>query len=359
VLTLVGIGVGGARGMGAGAREAISSAKAVYMETFTSPVPREDVEEVRRAAEAGGAAFRLVPRWAVEDGGEILRAAAAGDAALVCYGDPYVATTHTELRARAAAAGTPTRTVHGASALTGVVGECGLHQYKVGRTATVTRAEASTPYDVLRENIDRGCHTVLLLEYDEEGGAFMAPREALAALLAVEGERRALALTRETFAVIASRVGRGDQGIAAGSVAHLMGLDVGAPPHSIVVPGALHFTEADALRALARCGGEPRGNSEASRREAHRMLARYVPMVREAMAAARARGADARVLDCARDYVADAEEFLRRGREGQAILCIGYADGLVDALRIGAGLERGGAQGRPRAQAAPDGRPAP
>jgi len=179
VLTLVGIGVGGARGMGAGAREAISSAKAVYMETFTSPVPREDVEEVRRAAEAGGAAFRLVPRWAVEDGGEILRAAAAGDAALVCYGDPYVATTHIELRTRAAAAGTPTRTVHGASALTGVVGECGLHQYKVGRTATVTRAEASTPYDVLRENIDRGCHTVLLLEYDEEGGAFMAPREPL------------------------------------------------------------------------------------------------------------------------------------------------------------------------------------
>jgi len=340
VLTLVGIGVGGARSMGAGAREAIASARAVYMETFTSPVPAGDVEEVRRAAEEGGAAFRAVPRWAVEDGGEILRAAASGDVALVCYGDPYVATTHIELRARAAAAGTPTRSVHGASALTSVVGECGLHQYKVGRTATVTRAEASTPYGVLRENVERGCHTVLLLEYDEDAGAFMAPREALAALLAVEGERRELALTRETFAVIASRVGTAGQAIAAGSVDHLMGLDAGEPPHSIVVPGALHFTEADALRALARCEGEPRSNSETARREAHRMLARYVPMVGAAMREARERGADERVLDCARDYVADAEEFLRRGREGQAILCIGYADGLVDALRIGAGLER-------------------
>lgn len=349
MLTLVGMGVGGARSMGGDAREAIASAGTVYMETFTSPVPAGDVEEVRRAAEGGGASFRLVPRWAVEDGGEILRAAARGDAVLVCYGDPYAATTHTELRARAAAAGTPTRTVHGASALTAVIGECGLHQYKVGRTATVTRAEASTPYEVLRENVDRGCHTLLLLEYDEEGGAFMPPQDALAALLAVEAERRALALTRETFAIVASRVGRGDQGIAAGSVAHLMGLDAGEPPHSIVVPGALHFTEADALRALARCGGEPRSNSETARREAHRMVARYVPMVNAAMAEARGRGADARVLDCARDYVADAEEFLRRGREGLAILSIGYADGLVDALRIGEGLERDGARDAPRA----------
>ena len=329
--------------MGGNARAVIASSGTVYMERFTSPVADEEVNEVRSIAEGGGAAFRAVPRWVVEDGGEILRAAANGDVALVCYGDPYVATTHIELRARAETAGTKTQSVHGVSALTSMVGECGLHQYKVGRTTTVTRAEASTPYAIIQENLDRGCHTVLLLEYDEDAGMFLDPRSALESLLAIEGEKRQLALTRETFAVVVSRVGRGDCAIVAGKVEDILGEEFGEAPHSIIVPGSLHFTEADALRVLARCIGEPRANADSARKESHRMIAKYVPMVGEAIGEARLRGGGegvARVLDCAQDYVADAEEFLRCGRDELAILSIGYADGLVDSLRVAAGLER-------------------
>jgi len=45
------------------------------------------------------------------------------------------------------------------------------------------------------------------------------------------------------------------------------------------------------------------------------------------------------ILDNAERYIKDAEIFLGEGRDENAILSIGYADGLVDALRLAKGLE--------------------
>ncbi len=339
-LYFVGIGIAGTSGITDEARSAIASSRTVYAERFTSPVADAEIDELRDIATRGGAAFKVAPRWMVEDGGEILREAARGDVSLVCFGDPYVATTHIELRTRAVAQKTKTRSVHGASSLTSMVGECGLHQYKVGRTTTVTGEEASTPYNVLDENIQRGCHTVLLLEYNQDAGEFLAPADALRSLLDIEAEARHGAATPETFVMVASRIGRNDQSITAGRISGVLDQDFGEPPHSIVVPGTLHFTETDAINALARCVDEPQPNSQSSKVVSHKMIAKYVPMVRDAIADERIhaggdRGA-IRVLDNAQNYVADAQEFLRTGRDELAILSIGYADGLVDALRISA-----------------------
>ena len=351
-LWFVGAGVSGAGTLTGEARAAISGADAVYAERFTSPWPAGAEAEVARLA--GG---RLVwaRRWMVEDGAEILRrAGAGGDVAVVSYGDPYAATTHTELRVRAARAGVPTRTAHGASALTAIVGECGLHHYKVGRVATVMRGAgaAASTYRVLRAGAAAGSHTVLLLEYDEEGGGFfLGPGRAMDMLAEADaGEQWRGAFGESTYAVVASRVGLPDQAVAAGRVASLRGMDFGRPPHAIVVPGSLHFTEADALAALAECADPPEGNSERLASVARRMVERYVPAVREAMLAlGGAEGGEggvprrAEILDSAGRYLEDARHFLERGDEEVAVLCAGYADGLVDALRISAGLEPGGA----------------
>ena len=45
------------------------------------------------------------------------------------------------------------------------------------------------------------------------------------------------------------------------------------------------------------------------------------------------------ILENAELYVKDAEKFLEDGQDEVAILSIGYADGLVDALRLAKGLE--------------------
>ena len=39
--------------------------------------------------------------------------------------------------------------------------------------------------------------------------------------------------------------------IKAGRVGRLQSYDFGSPPHSIVIPGRLHFMEAEALQVLA------------------------------------------------------------------------------------------------------------
>ena len=38
-------------------------------------------------------------------------------------------------------------------------------------------------------------------------------------------------------------------------------------------------------------------------------------------------------------YINDAENFLKQGKDENAVLSIGYADGLVDALRMAKGIE--------------------
>ena len=45
------------------------------------------------------------------------------------------------------------------------------------------------------------------------------------------------------------------------------------------------------------------------------------------------------VLINAKLYIDDAENFLKEGKKEYAVLSIGYADGLVDALRIAKGFD--------------------
>jgi len=45
------------------------------------------------------------------------------------------------------------------------------------------------------------------------------------------------------------------------------------------------------------------------------------------------------ILQNAELYINDAENFLKQGKDENAVLSIGYADGLVDALRMAKGIE--------------------
>ena len=62
--------------------------------------------------------FKLAKRWLVEDGNEILKNAKKKKVVLLAYGDPYIATTHIELRTRAIEEKIKTRSIHASSSLT-------------------------------------------------------------------------------------------------------------------------------------------------------------------------------------------------------------------------------------------------
>jgi aquacobalamin reductase/NAD(P)H-flavin reductase len=73
------------------------------------------------------------------------------------------------------------------------------------------------------------------------------------------------------------------------------------------------------------------------------MIEKYVPMVREAFEEIKPHYENLKefedVLINAKLYIDDAENFLKEGKKEYAVLSIGYADGLVDALRIAKGFD--------------------
>jgi diphthine synthase len=155
------------------------------LEQFTSPIGKSDLSKIKKMTKGE---FRPAKRWLVEDGNEILKNAKRKKVVLLSYGDPYIATTHIELRTRAIEEKIKTKSIHASSSLTSMIGECGLHFYKVGRIATIMSEMKSltTPYYVIYKNIIEGNHTVLLLEYNQDKDFFLDPKDALQGLVETE-----------------------------------------------------------------------------------------------------------------------------------------------------------------------------
>ncbi len=342
MLWFVGLGISGAKSIPLEAQEVLGKADIVYLEQFTSPIGKSDLAKIKKMTKGE---FKTAKRWQVEDGSEILKNAKRKKIVLLSYGDPYIATTHIELRARAIEEKIKTHSIHASSSLTSMIGECGLHFYKVGRIATIMSDMKSltTPYYVIYKNIIEGNHTVLLLEYNQDKDFFLDPKEAIIGLLETEKGQKRNVINPNTHAIVASRIGFKDQSIVSGNFSSLKKQDFGKPPHTVIITGRLHFTESDALKIFGKCIDEPSDNSEKTKKISVQMMKKYVPMVREALEEVEPLYKDQKefqtILENAELYIQDAEKFLEDGQDEVAILSIGYADGLVDALRLAKGME--------------------
>ena len=342
MLWFVGLGISGFKSIPKEAIEILSKADIVYLEQFTSPIGKSDLTKIKNVTKGE---FKPVKRWLVEDGNKILKNAKKKKVVLLSYGDPYIATTHIELRTRAIEEKIKTHSIHASSSLTSMIGECGLHFYKVGRIATIMSETKSltTPYYVIYKNIIEGNHTVLLLEYNQDKEFFLDPKDALDGLIETEKGQKRNVVSLDSYAVVVSRVGFKDQLIVSGKISSLKKRDFGKPPHTVIIPGRLHFTESDALKILGECIDEPFDNSERTKKISIQMMEKYIPMIREALEEIGPHYKNKKefqvILENAELYIKDAEKFLEDGQDEVAILSIGYADGLVDALRLAKGLD--------------------
>jgi diphthine synthase len=341
MLWFVGLGISGAKSIPHEALEVLSKADIVYLEQFTSPIGKSDLAKIKKMTNGE---FKAAKRWLVEDGNEILKKAKRKKVVLLSYGDPYIATTHIELRTRAIQEKIKTYSIHASSSLTSMIGECGLQFYKVGKIATIMSEMNSltTPYYVIYKNIIEGNHTVLLLEYNQDKDFFLNPKDAMLGLIETEKGQKRNVIDYSTYAIVASRIGFKDQSIISGKISSLKKMNFGKPPHTVIIPGRLHFTESDALKKLGNCIDEPFDNSDKTKKISVQMMKKYVPMVREALDEVEPHYKGQKefqtILENARLYIQDAQTFLEDGQDEVAILSIGYADGLVDALRLAMGL---------------------
>uniref|UniRef100_A0A4W6FWM8 diphthine methyl ester synthase n=1 Tax=Lates calcarifer TaxID=8187 RepID=A0A4W6FWM8_LATCA len=122
MLYLIGLGLGDAADITVKGLEAVRRCSRVYLEAYTSvlTVGKEALEEYY------GKQLILADRDLVEQGAEeILKDADVVDVAFLVVGDPFGATTHSDLVLRAVNAGIPYRVIHNASIMN-AVGCCGL-----------------------------------------------------------------------------------------------------------------------------------------------------------------------------------------------------------------------------------------
>lgn len=247
-LSIIGLGLNDEKDITVRGLELVKAADLVFLEGYTSILQVSH----RRLAEFYGKELRIANREMIEKDADelILAPALEKEVVLLVVGDPMSATTHLDIIARAQRRGVVVNVVHNTSILTAVA-ETGLSLYKFGKVTSIPYpAPGFTPetfFDVMLENQGIGAHTLMLLDLRPSDGRFMTVNEALVQLMGV-ATRRKSKLDQETRVVGCARIGSPNTHIAYGPVKKLFGHNFGPPPHCLIVPGALHFAEEDALK---------------------------------------------------------------------------------------------------------------
>ncbi|SMN21951.1 similar to Saccharomyces cerevisiae YLR172C DPH5 Methyltransferase required for synthesis of diphthamide [Maudiozyma saulgeensis] len=253
MLYLIGLGLSYKSDITVRGLEAIRNCSRVYLEHYTSILMAASQEELE---EYYGKPVLLADRELVETGSEeILKNADKEDVAFLVVGDPFGATTHTDLVLRAKRAGIQVEVVHNASVMN-AVGSCGLQLYNFGQTVSmVFFTENWRPdswYDKIWENRKIGLHTLVLLDIKVkeqsienmargrliyEPPRYMSISQCCEQLLEIEATRGTKAYTPDTPVVAISRLGSASQTFKVGTIEELSQYDSGEPLHSLVILG--------------------------------------------------------------------------------------------------------------------------
>ena len=262
VLFIIGLGLADEKDITLKGLEIIKKSEAVYLECYTSILFESTLDKMK---ELYGKDITVLDRESIESEAtmeKILLSAKTQDISFLVVGDPFCATTHSDLYLRAIKLGVSVQVVHNASIIS-AVGVCGMQMYRFGETVSVPFfTEKWRPYsfyDRIKTNRKMNLHTLVLLdikvkEPTEESLAkgkpvYLPPRYMLVntaaeQLLEAEEVKGEKAYGGDTKCIAIARVGAETQKIVAGTLNEMKKLDVGGPLHSMVIcAGELHPIE--------------------------------------------------------------------------------------------------------------------
>ncbi|MFH1396735.1 MAG: diphthine synthase [archaeon] len=246
-LYLIGLGLADQKDITVKGLEIVKNCDSVYLEGYTSLLQCSvaDLEEFYDKK------IIVADREMSEQGSEKIVAEAQGkEVAFLVIGDPFSATTHTEIFRLAREKKVNVKVVNNASVLT-AVGVTGLQLYKFGKTTSIPFIEDHpnliTPYNVLAENKKIGLHTLMLLDLKPELDKFMTVNEALGILEDIEAKKKESLIIPDTFVVGCARLGSDNFIVKAGKLSEVKAFDFGAAPHCLIIPGEMHFSEEEML----------------------------------------------------------------------------------------------------------------
>ncbi len=328
-LLFIGGGLGGLRTLTIEAVEALKGCKRIYVDTYTSIWQHEFLEEVKVLARE----VVLAGRTMLEDRmREIVEEAALHDVGILIPGDPFIATTHTALWELAHRRGVATKIVHGVSVLTASISASGLHVYKFGRIASVPNTEDMEqfrqPLLAVEENLSRGLHTLLLLDTAKGG---LTAGQALTKLVEAERVLGKGVLRGDMLVIAMARLGYTDETICADLLDRMMQRQLPPPPHVLIIPSQLHFTEKEIVSTYS----DPEAVREAiAYNPVRERVYTYTAKCRRIIRLLSSRPGHEDYIKYVEAYVDDAEKFMEVGDLTNALLAVGYAEGLLDALRL-------------------------
>lgn len=262
VLYLIGLGLGDARDITVKGLDIVKRCALVYLECYTAILPcgKAELESLygREVLEAD--------REFIESGcSEALNQAKTSEIAILVVGDPFCATTHSDLYLRAQEMGVTVEVIHNASIIS-AIGATGLQVYRFGETVSIPLfTETWRPYsfyEKIRRNREMNLHTLALLDikvkepnleammrgktvYDPP--RFMTASEAARQLLEAESSLQFHCIDSDTEVIAALRIGTSTQRIVVTTLQRMTELELGEPLHSLVIPGELHHIEAEMM----------------------------------------------------------------------------------------------------------------
>ncbi|WCJ34696.1 Diphthine methyl ester synthase [Euphorbia peplus] len=278
MLYIIGLGLGNEKDITLRGLEAVRKCEKVYMEAYTSLLSFGlSTDGLSSLEDLYGKPITVADREMVEEkADDILSTARTSDVAFLVVGDPFGATTHTDLVVRAKTLGIQVKVVHNASVMN-AVGICGLQLYRYGETVSIPfftdNWRPDSFYHKIQKNVQLGLHTLCLLDIrvkepsweslsrgkkKYEPPRYMTVNTAIEQLLEVENKLGGSAYNEKSRCVGFARIGSEDQKIVAGTMKELLEVDFGAPLQCLVIVGNVDSIEEEMLEfyKIGRSVGE-------------------------------------------------------------------------------------------------------
>ena len=331
-LSLISIGLSDEKDLSLRALEEARDCDQLYAELYTMKL----ATTIASLTELTLRPVQYLRRYDLEDRADLIIEEARGKhIGVLVGGDCLSATTHMSLVIEAAKRGVNVSIIHGSGIFTAVA-ESGLSIYKFGRTVTLPfedKGSVDTTLKGIKDNLDQGLHTLVLLDLDNEINKFMTINHALRRLFESGFDQGNLVIG-------VARLGSKGSMIKAGMAGNIAELDFGDPPHSLIIPGSLHFLEVEALKTIGDCPQEAL-QGRVVKSEIDALIEKYIKVCRRVRAEMKINAPSITLtenqvqslLGHVDKYLSDAEYYSTE-RKATSLASVSYAEGILDALKM-------------------------
>lgn len=261
VLHMIGLGLSDEKDISVKGMEAVQASDKVYLEMYTAILMISN----ERLSEFFGKEIVVADREFVESGcAQMIEEAKTQVVSFLVVGDPFCATTHTDLYLRCMEAGLRVNVIHNAS-IVSAMGCCGLQVYRFGEIVSIPffteNWRPTSFYSKIKGNATRDLHTLALLDIKVKEPTleslargkpvYMPPRymsTKVAAQQLIEAaqteDAEAPCYSGETKCFGLARVATETQFVVSGTLNDFATvIDMGPPLHSLALCGELHEIE--------------------------------------------------------------------------------------------------------------------